>query len=167
MTEYALQLSANNNYLVNCKRCALSRLNNNLELESKSKKQMKSINHRLSSRQKELFALRILASKIEPEKLLLDENCSLLASLALEIKCSSKALVNYLNKQLRKLTGNSQHSESAKKNAAAQKMIEDLQRLDKILAPNVCPFGERFMKINNKATIGDNIKLLSNLTNSF
>jgi hypothetical protein len=167
--EYTLSVSANQSILVSCKRCALSRLAKNVELPKS--KQMKSINHRLSSRQKEKLAVRILATNIEPEKLIAGENSQVLERLALEIKCSPKALINYLNKKLIKLTSQQQKQQEAtnknaesKQSPAFTKMIDDLQKLDKILAPNVCPFGARATRTARKTVngCGEDINISNN-----
>jgi hypothetical protein len=147
--EYTLTVTDQSSYSINCKRCVLGRLAKLAEpLPKPSKKQMKSINHRLSSRQKEKLAMRIVAANVEPEKLITEQNSLVLERLAFEIKCSPKALVNYLNKKLIKLTNQQQLEEQkksgeVKQSSAFHKMIDDLQKLDKVLAPNVCPFGDR------------------------
>src|SRR5690606_30743843 len=114
LKEYVLEKKEKKdaNYFVRCKRCILAQI----ELQAKkssqenqennrTKRLRKSQNqHRLSSRQKELLAVRILSNRIEPEKLLLAENATVVAKLAFDIKCAPKAVFAYLNKQMKKLT---------------------------------------------------------------
>jgi uncharacterized FlaG/YvyC family protein len=86
-----------------------------------------------------------VSENIEPESLVTEHQQMLLERLASEIKCSPKAISFYLNKKIKKLKNEkerkTQNTEQSKNNNySVKKIINDLQELDKIVAPNVCPF---------------------------
>lgn len=126
MTEYSFDSDCNR---VNCKSCALSKYKMSEITRCNKTKQMKSKHHRLSFRQREQLMSRVLADRIETEKLVdihsgdLAQN-PILISLANELKCSIKAIVHYLTKDFQHRT---------------VKLIVDLKNLDQTLAPNICP----------------------------
>lgn len=122
---------------INCKNCVL-----NQSKESRQKvKCIKSVNHRLSSRQKELLASKIISDNIDVEKIMLSHESFeiFLETLSVFIKCSKKSLANYLNKHLNK---NKQvKNRQDKENDSIKCMLDDLKKMDKIIAPpNQCPF---------------------------
>lgn len=99
---------------------------------------IKSINHRLSSRQKEMLATKIISDNIDVEKEMMcqDKFDLLLDTLSLFVKCSKKSLSNYIRKHANK-SQNKKDSSSK----SIELMLNDLRSLDKIIAPpNQCPF---------------------------
>ena len=97
--EYILEKSKDKAFSLMCKCCSIKKLNSS---DTKSKKVFNS-NNRLSSRQKELLASKILAEKIEFKKVL-TESSEIVKYLSTEIKCSKKSLVYYLNSAKRNWT---------------------------------------------------------------
>jgi len=161
LEEYVIEKSDDQNLALVCKCCSIKKINaSQILLEKKSKKVFNS-NIRLSSRQKELLASKILAEKIELKKIL-TEASEIVKYLSNDIKCSKKSLVFYLNKHIKKanekqseleirnsieaqdetsLQSKSSTFNSFKKNPV-RSMLDELNRLDKILAPNKFPFGQ-------------------------
>lgn len=116
---------------LNCKTCF-----NTAQIKSNKVKCVKSINHRLSSRQKELLATKIISDKIDVEKEFMCEQTFdlLLDSLSCFVKCSKKSLSNYIVKHLNRTKNKSQTK-------SIELLLNDLKSLDKIIAPpNQCPF---------------------------
>jgi len=137
--------SAQNKLVICCKICTLSNCQDENENPSKKSKKLVSIHHRLSSRQKELFASKILALDFKQQQELLDANSQLIYELALELKCSKKALTHYLNKHL--IRANLTQEEVRRKHLQKQQQsqvkmwIDELSKMDKIVAPpNRFPF---------------------------
>ena len=127
---------------IKCKEC--DSFNNN-----NKKTPTKRLNsHRLSSRQKEILESKFFQNKyIQNEKL--TENNVFVCSLAKEVGCTKKSLVNFLVKQQEKMKENSLPArvnlakEQILKNQAIEMMLEELSKIDRVLAPNQCPFGQR------------------------
>ena len=141
-----------------CKCCAIKKLNPS-RVDAKNKKVFSS-NIRLSSRQKELLASKILTSNIELTKML-TEASEIVKYLSAEIKCSKKSLVYYLNKHIKKANEKQSELESVQlksifsanankilKHNPLKMMLDELNRLDKILAPNRFPFGQLHARKN-------------------
>ncbi len=125
---------------VTCKECSLFK-----HKKTPTTKRMNS--HRLSSRQKEILESKFLQNKyMQKEKL--TENNVFVCSLAKEVGCTRKSLVNFLIKQQDKLKENSLSTrvnlakENILKNQAIDMMLEELRKIDRVLAPNQCPFGQ-------------------------
>lgn len=168
-SEYTLERELNG-LLLYCKCCSIKNLNER-NTEIKKSKKILSSQYRLSSRQKEQLAYKILLNKIELDtSKLLTDSSEVIIMLANEIKCSKRALVCYLNKHINKSNEkqskpnenliqnyitisnnmipfkcNSSNQKSVKENS----MFEDLMKLDKLLAPNKCPYQNGRFLMNN------------------
>jgi hypothetical protein len=152
LKEYSIESSqgstnaAQNGLVIYCKMCTLDNFQDENEHPSKKNKKLVSIHHRLSSRQKELLASKILALDFKQQEELLDYNSQVIYELALELKCSKKALAHYLNKHLLR-TNLSKEEEVQKQRLQKQQQsqiktwIDELSKVDKIIAPpNRFPF---------------------------
>ena len=109
-------------FILNCRSCALrsyqstnsrpvnaddcSRLN--IPVYEKNRKVKKQYKHRLSSRQKEMLINELILNNIDLNQQNQTENEKLMSSLAKEIRCSPKALLDYITKH--KLNKNSSSS---------------------------------------------------------
>ena len=161
LDEYIIEKADDQNSSLVCKCCSIKRLSASHVLSEAKNKKVFNSNIRLSSRQKELLASKILAEKIEFKKIL-TEASEIVKYLSNEIKCSKKSLVFYLNKHIKK--ANEKQSELEIRNSIETRdqtsllsksiafnnlkqnplrlMLDELNRLDKILAPNKFPFGQ-------------------------
>ncbi|CAF0750604.1 unnamed protein product [Brachionus calyciflorus] len=144
--EYVLIEKPEHGLVINCRPCVEAK-------ESKGKiKCIKSVNHRLSSRQKELLASKIIRDKIDMEQVVSSkENLeSFIDTLSVFINCSKKSLTNYLDKHMNKNKVSENKNESDIK---ITNMLDDLKRMDKIMAPpNQCPFRPQ---IRSKSILND------------
>ena len=161
LDEYSIQKSDDQSINLICKCCLTKSLSLSHVLSEAKNKKVFNSNIRLSSRQKELLASKILTEKIEFKKIL-TEASEIVKYLSNEIKCSKKSLVFYLNKHIKKANEKeslieahssleSQEGTSwppknvifndLKKNPL-RLMLDELNKLDKILAPNKFPFGQ-------------------------
>ena len=107
--------------------------------------------HRLSSRQKEILESKFLQTNCMQNENLTKNNVFVI-SLAKEVGCTKKSLINFLFKQQEKLKEHSNLSRQinlAKENILLKKkntidlMLEELKKIDRVLAPNQCPFSQR------------------------
>ncbi|CAF1133773.1 unnamed protein product [Brachionus calyciflorus] len=146
LDEYVLHEKSESCLVINCRLCVEAK-------ESKGKiKCIKSVNHRLSSRQKELLANKIITDKIDMEQVVsTKENLELfIDTLSIFIKCSKKSLANYLNKHMNKSKALENKNEEDIK---IMNMLDDLKKMDKIMAPpNQCPFKAQ---IRTKSILND------------
>lgn len=156
--QYALNTS-NERCFINCKNCILKSSRSTLN-GSRNKIVYQ---HRLSSRQKELLATRIIASNIKVEEIL-DESHAILSCLANEIRCTKKSLIDYIKKHLNKI-GDAKNANIntpvAKSNI--ELMLDELKRLDDTLAPNKFPFGNPRLESSSS---NNSLNVLGDLTNS-
>lgn len=142
--EYVLDECKNE---LKCKKCFNS-------MSSARVKSVKSINHRLSSRQKEMLATKIISDNIDVEKeMICQEKFDLLLdTLSSFVKCSKKSLSNYILKHLNKSQNKKESSSKS-----IELMLNDLRSLDKIIAPpNQCPFPFKTTKIQIDLTNDSN-----------
>ena len=148
MDLYVLIKNESQNINIHCKCCTLKIFDNNLnENTIRKSKKMLSAHHRFSSRQKAILLKKIV--DINEKDMSSSETSDLIEGLAIEIGCTKKSLTYYVNKHLSKkkldvnpteiVVVNNKEAEKIPSNPITL-MIEELNKLDKILAPNKFPF---------------------------
>lgn len=117
---------------VMCKTCTLN------ESAAGARKKRAAPHHRLSSRQKEQLVNELLV--LDSLNLnLSDESDAKIVGLADKISCSPKTILFYLSKYRKKNTTGSSGNK-LKSNEAIKSILDQLSRIDCIVAPNKCPF---------------------------
>ena len=157
-TKSRLTSTVDQEFILNCRSCALRSYQSASKIPASAgqgrRKVKKQYKHRLSSRQKEQLINELILNNVDLNvRRNPGENERLISSLAKEIRCSSKALLDYIHKH--KLNKNSTSSiissqqqlflnkqalEAASQGKSISNMLEQLNKIDRILAPNRCPF---------------------------
>ena len=145
--EYSLKedSSAGACLLLTCKHCTLAQ--NKFESDSLAKRKKQKVSnlnkHRLSSRQKQLLRSKFVSVGFNPTEFLDEKNELVLNDLAKDIGCSKNALSNYIDRHKTKLNELIKKGDrNGKQMHSIESMLDELKKLDKILAPNQSPFGE-------------------------
>ena len=151
--DYSVKQGRTERILLLCKNCVMNESDIVTQSEKKLKKNCSK--HRLSFRQKEQLSFSII-NRFFPLNDIVSETESVLNSLSKEIGCSKKSLVHYVSKNkerfeeiIRIKSTTSELSQGSKEmwmnESNFQKenkysFIQELSKLDTIVAPNQCPF---------------------------
>lgn len=135
-TEYSIEDKSSEKCSIYCKQCSIKKDNKQEQIKS-----MKSKN-RLSSRQKEILEAKYLQFNFDH----LTEDNPLVCNLAKEVGCTRKSLIDFIAKRQDKLNELSilnrvnLAKDNILKNEALDQMLDELKKIDRVLAPNQSPF---------------------------